>query len=388
MRERCDHGSGEAKIQQGEKTITQHCGGEREKQTIKVLGFDIGGANTKAAFIITRDGDIAKTMVSTEYFPMWKQPERLQLVLRKLTKKVAKSSRVDLVIATMTAELADSYKTKREGVNSILNQLERTFRRNKVLVVDVEGRLMTLAEARAKPLTVAAANWAATGWLAAKLKPDCIVIDVGSTTTSIIPIRGGKVSAEGKTDLEKLILGELVYTGSLRTNVATIVDTMPTKKGVARVSSEVFAQSADVHLILGNISQSDYTVDTPDGKEKTREASLIRLARVVCADTDMLNEKALIDMAEHVYKAQISQIAQALNQVANRLKMEKKKLTAVITGLGRNFLARKAAQQAGFTKVADFGELMDGDVAKVSTAFATALMGASYVQGGFVRWMQ
>ncbi len=361
---------------------------QRDKQTIKVLGFDIGGANTKAAFIITRDGDIAKTMVSTEYFPMWKQPERLQLVLRKLTKKVAKSSRVDLVIATMTAELADSYKTKREGVNSILNQLERTFRRNKVLVVDVEGRLMTLAEARAKPLTVAAANWAATGWLAAKLKPDCIVIDVGSTTTSIIPIRGGKVSAEGKTDLEKLILGELVYTGSLRTNVATIVDTMPTKKGVARVSSEVFAQSADVHLILGNISQSDYTVDTPDGKEKTREASLIRLARVVCADTDMLNEKALIDMAEHVYKAQISQIAQALNQVANRLKMEKKKLTAVITGLGRNFLARKAAQQAGFTKVADFGELMDGDVAKVSTAFATALMGASYVQGGFVRWMQ
>ncbi len=361
---------------------------QRDKQTIKVLGFDIGGANTKAAFTITRNSVVVKTVVATEYFPIWKQPEKLRLVLRKLARKVAKSSRVDLVTATMTAELADSHKTKTEGVNSILNHLERTFPRNEVLVVDVEGRLRTVAEARAEPLTVAAANWAATGWLAAQLKPDAIVIDVGSTTTSIIPVRGGKVSAEGKTDLEKLSLGELVYTGSLRTNIATIVDRMPTKKGVARVSSEVFAQSADVHLILCNISQSDYTVDTPDGKEKTREASLVRLARVVCADTDMLNEKALVDMAEHVYKAQVSQIAQALNQVANRMKMEKKELTAVVTGLGRNFLARKAAQQAGFTKVADFGELMGGDVAKVSTAFATALMGASYVQGGFVRWMR
>ncbi len=319
---------------------------------------------------------------------MWKQSEKLRLVLRRLAKKVAKASRFDLVTATMTAELADSYKTKTEGVNNILNQLERTFPRNKVLIVDVDGGLRTLTEARAEPLTVAAANWAATGWLAAQQKPDCIVVDVGSTTTSIIPIRGGKVSAEGKTDLEKLILGELVYTGSLRTNVATIVDRIPTKRGVARVSSEVFAQSADVHLILGNISTSDYTVETPDGKEKTRQASLARLARVVCADTDMLTEKEIAKMAQHIYKAQATQIAKVLNQVANRLKMEKKELTIVVTGLGRNFLARRAAKQAGFFKIADFGELLGGDVAKVSTAFATALMGASYVEGGFVRWMQ
>ena len=361
---------------------------QREKHTIKVLGFDIGGANTKAAFVNAKNSRVVKTVVATEYFPMWKQPEKLHLVLRRLTRKTAKAGRVDFVTATMTAELADSYKTKTEGVNNILDQLERTFPHNKVLIVDVEGRLRTTAKARAEPLRVAAANWAATGWLAAQLKPDCVVVDVGSTTTSIIPVRSGKVSAEGKTDLEKLILGELVYTGSLRTNVATIVNRIPTRNGVARVSAEVFAQSADVHLILDNISQSDYTVETPDGKEKTREASLARLARVVCADTNMLNEKELVGVAEHVYGAQVTQIAEALNQVVNRLKMEKKELTIVVTGLGRNFLARKAAQQAGFGRVTDFGELVGGDVAKVSTAFAAALMGASYLQGGFLPWTQ
>jgi uncharacterized hydantoinase/oxoprolinase family protein len=70
------------------------------------------------------------------------------------------------------------------------------------------------------------------------------------------------------------------------------------------------------------------------------------------------------------------------------LKKERKSLTAVVTGLGRNFLARKSAVQAGFGEVVDFGELVGGDVARVSTAFAVALMGASCLEGGFVRWMQ
>ena len=79
---------------------------------------------------------------------------------------------------------------------------------------------------------------------------DCVVVDVGSTSASIIPIVNGQVVAKGKTDLEKLMCGELVYTGSLRTNVAAIVQSVPVKDGVAGVASELFALSADVHLIL------------------------------------------------------------------------------------------------------------------------------------------
>jgi hypothetical protein len=56
--------------------------------------------------------------------------------------------------------------------------------------------------------------------------------------------------------------------------------------------------------------------------------------------------------------------------------------------MGRNFLARKAAMQAGFVEVVDFAELANGDVARVSTAFAVALMGASILERRIVRWMQ
>ncbi len=350
------------------------------------MGFDIGGANTKTAFIRTENGRVAKIAAVSEYLPMWKCPEKLPATLKELAKRVAGHTSVDLVTMTMTAELADSYKTKRDGVNHILDDVEKAFPVEKRLVVDVEGKLRTFAEARLEPEKVAAANWAATGWLLSQLKRDCITIDVGSTTTSIIPVYEGRVLTEGRNDLEKLILGELVYTGSLRTNVAAIVNKIPLEKGIARVSSESFAQSADVHLILGNISQADYSVDTYDCKEKTRDAALARLARVVCADKEMLSEEEIMSMAKYVYATQVDQIAQALTQVNARLKSEAKSLTAVVTGLGRNFLARKAAVQVGFGEIWDFGNFVGKGVAKVSTAFAAAIMGASFFEGGVVSW--
>ncbi len=288
------------------------------------------------------------------YLPMWKNSEKLAATLKKLAKKTSKSKHIDLITVTMTAELSDVYDTKSEGVKDILRQTENAFPNVTILVLDVNGKLKTIPEARLEPLAVAAANWVATGWLISKLYKNCIIIDVGSTTTSIIPINNGTIAAQGKTDLEKLILGELVYTGSLRTNIAAIANMIPVQNCFARVSSEFFAQSADVHLILGNIAKEQYTVETADGKQKTRKESLSRLARVICADTDLLTEQEILQIAQYVYEKQVSQIAAALIQI-------------------RNCLGKIGVQN---------------DVARVSTAFAVALMGASYLQGSLVNWMQ
>ena len=170
----------------------------------------------------------------------------------------------------MTAELSDTFLTKREGVCQVLEDVARVFPDTPIFVVDVEAKVRLIQEAKSEPLKVAAANWAATGWMVSQLIENCIVIDVGSTSTSIIPVVKGKLEAIGKTDLEKLISGELVYTGSLRTNIATIVSSIPVRGDLARVSAELFALSGDVHLILGNIKENEYTTETADGKGKTR----------------------------------------------------------------------------------------------------------------------
>src|SRR3972149_2454452 len=271
---------------------------------VNVVGWDIGGANTKAAFISTKSGFIRELKTAVEYFPVWKDPEKLSTVLSALKERVSGSVKLDCVGVTMTAELSDAYRTKREGVNHILSRVAQVFPVTPIFVLDVEATLRSIEEAKSEPLKVAAANWAATGWMVSQLVKDCIIIDVGSTSTSIIPVIDGRISAVGKTDLEKLMNGELVYTGSLRTNIAAIVNSIPVRGGVARVSSELFAQSGDVHLVLGNITGKEYTVETADGRGKTRTEAMARLAPGVSAALRILTEQEIIKIAKHVYNKQ------------------------------------------------------------------------------------
>jgi probable H4MPT-linked C1 transfer pathway protein len=354
---------------------------------VSVLGLDIGGANTKAAYINTDNDFVRQFKTAMEYFPVWKNPEKLSTVLARLRRMVSGSVKLNCIGVTMTAELSDAYSTKREGVNHILTHVAQTFPTTQIFVLDVDATLRSIAEAQTEPLEVAAANWAATGWLVAQLVKDCIVIDVGSTSTSIIPVVDGQISAAGKTDLEKLMNGELVYTGSLRTNIAAIVDSMPLRNGIAQVSSELFAQSGDVHLVLGNITEEEYTVETADGRGKTRADALARLARVVCADTEMLTEQEMAQFATYIYSKQVAHIAEGLRQVYNRIKPRTKtEIKAVVTGLGKDFLARKAAQLVGIDVIIDLNELLKSDVSTVSPAVGVALMAASKLEGRTVQW--
>jgi len=354
---------------------------------VNVIGLDIGGANTKAVFLSTKNGFIKELKTATEYFPVWKNPERLSSVLSQLKKRVSGSVEPDCAGVTMTAELSDAYRTKREGVNHIIACIIQAFHSMPVFVLDVDATLRSIEEAKSEPLKVAAANWAATGWMVSKLIKNCIVIDVGSTSTSIIPVVEGIVSATGKTDLEKLMNGELVYTGSLRTNIAAIVNSIPIRNGVARVSSELFALSGDVHLVLGNITEKEFTVETADRQGKTRAEAMARLARVVCADIEMLTEQEIIQIAKHVYDMQIEQVTDGLSQVYARIKSRAKaKIVAVITGLGKDFLARNAAQRVGIDEIIDLSELVGSDIATVSPAVGVALMTATKLEGRAVKW--
>jgi probable H4MPT-linked C1 transfer pathway protein len=355
---------------------------------VSILGLDIGGANTKAAFMKTQDATIQELRTLLEYFPIWKKgKEQLPKVLEKLRKGLVNSA-LDGVGVTITAELSDAYMIKKEGINHVLDSIKEVFGDVPTFVLDVEANLLPVKDARKKSFKVASANWAATGWMISQLINNCIIVDVGSTTTSIIPVIKGKIAADGRTDLQKLQNGELVYSGSLRTNVAAIVNGIPVRGRVARVSSELFAQSGDVHLILGNIRDEEYTAETCDGRGKTRREAMARLARVVCADTDMLTEHEIVDMAKFVYDRQVEQISGGLEQVYERIKPSIQDKRVVVTGLGRNFLARKAAENAGFKDIIDMKEQLGAEAAVVSPSVGVALMLASKLEGKLVRWKQ
>ncbi len=349
---------------------------------VDVLGYDVGGANTKAAFISAENGKVREARVAVEYFPVWKESEKLTSILLTLKKRLGVGT-LDGVGVTMTAELSDAYQTKREGVNHILGCTKQAFSDVPIYVLNTDAKLESLDVAKREPLGVAGANWAATGWLVAQHLKDCVVVDIGSTSTSIIPISNGQVAANGKTDLEKLMCGELVYTGSLRTNVTAIVHSIPIRNGVAGVASELFALSGDVHLVLGNISEEDYTSETANGRGKTVPEALARLAKVVCADTEMLTKQEIINIANYIHHEQIKQVVAGLVKVYSNLKSHVLgKVPVVVTGLGKDFLARKAAESIDADAIVDLSTLVQAEAVLATPAFGVALMTASKLEGG------
>ena len=134
----------------------------------------------------------------------------------------------------MTAELADCFATKREGVAFVLDAFGTAFPGVSPWVYGVNGQFLSVMEARQRPVAVAAANWRASADLVARTFSDALLIDVGSTTTDIIPILAGRVAVRGRTDPARLRSGELVYTGAVRTPLCAIVRSVVAMAGSGR----------------------------------------------------------------------------------------------------------------------------------------------------------
>ncbi len=155
-----------------------------------VLGLDIGGANLKAA---TSDGRAVSLP-----FALWREPRALPERLRSLLRQAPH----ERLAVTMTGELCDCFATQREGVGAILDAVVKAAPRTPTLVWSTTGRFVAIDEARANPERVAAANWHALATFAGRFAAAgaALLIDIGSTTTDIIPLWNGEPRPQGWTD--------------------------------------------------------------------------------------------------------------------------------------------------------------------------------------------
>jgi hypothetical protein len=280
------------------------------------------------------------------------------------------------VALTTTAELVDAFASKREGVLHVLEATRRALPGRPLRVITTGGQLIGLDEARAAPLECAAANWMATALLIARSVADAILVDCGGTTTDVIPIVAGEVVARGRTDVERLLSGELVYTGALRTNVAVILSHVPIGGRPCPVSSELFAISADAHLLRGSLTPELCSCTFPDGRGPSLAEAGARLARVVCADPDQLADGDVEAIAAAVEEAQVASIAAALARVAEPLSAG---IGVIAVGAGA-FLARAAASRCGLPTDRDSGSpslppALAGEGAEVAAAVALSVLG-------------
>ncbi len=300
---------------------------------MKWLGLDIGGANLKAA-----DGE---GFAVSQPFPLWENPGQLADALRSM---IAIVPRVDHVAASMTGELADCFTTKAEGVKFILNALTTAADGRHTRVYLTNGKLVSLQTANRQPLLVASSNWHALASFAGRYAPEGIglLIDIGSTTCDLIPLVDGVPVTIGKTDPNRMVNGELIYTGVQRSPICAVAQLVPWRGRKCPTAQEVFATMWDVYLTLGDLPEEPQSMNTADRRPATKANARDRLARSICADREMFTETDARLMADSLAQTQLRRIASIATQLVARLQQPPH--TIVISGRGE-FLARRVLDQ-------------------------------------------
>ena len=307
----------------------------------ETIGWDVGGAHLKAARV---DAEGRLTHAVQRPSPLWQGLDHLRAAVRGVLAELQPTQGA-LNAITMTGDMADCFATRAEGVAAIVASLREVLepeRQNLRWYAGERGFLRGREACHAWP-AVASANWLATAqWVARKL-PDALLVDIGSTTTDIIPIASGRVAAHGRDDAARLVSGELVYSGIIRTPLAALASSVPFAGESTAVMAEWFATTADVYRITGELDERHDQQPAADGGEKTRAASLRRLARMVGRDAHQAPEREWEALARHFRARQVALIETAFARVRAGMAAA---APLVAAGCGR-FLVRELAARLG-----------------------------------------
>ncbi len=319
------------------------------------IGWDIGGAHLKVASVsASGQVDLAEQFAT----PLWQGLEQLEDVFPEAIKKLP-DGRLSHTL-TMTAELVDIFKDRKSGMVTLINLCERLLGGN-ISLYATDGGVLNLSNARNRIENLASANWHASATYTASLIDSGLFMDVGSTTTDIIPFSKNIVNARGLDDQCRLRFDELVYTGVVRTPLMTLTRQVPFAGEWQNLAAEYFSNTADVYRVLGNLEVGDDLMETADGCDKDLVSSIRRLARMLGADSNgfEFGDDRWNKLAQFFEETQIRILTKAVLRVLTHADNEEQKIVGA--GVG-SFLAKKIAHRLNIPYI-EFSELCNSDSA-------------------------
>jgi (4-(4-[2-(gamma-L-glutamylamino)ethyl]phenoxymethyl)furan-2-yl)methanamine synthase len=304
-----------------------------------VLGWDVGGAHVKASLLV--DGRIRD--VAQWAAPLWQGLAHLDAAIDAAKARWPGLGEARHAV-TMTAEMTDLFPDREAGVRALVARLaERLGAATRFFAGPTDWPAAVEGPARWRD--VASSNWLATAHQVASHHSNALLIDIGSTTTDLIPVRGGAPAPRGRSDAERLATGELVYVGIVRTPLCALARQMRFAGRRYNVMNEFFATTADVFRLTGDLDPEHDQHPAADGGDKSPAASCRRLARMIGMDARDAELPAWVALAARWRDAMLEQLAGNLARVAVQAGLPR---SAPIVGAGcGQFLARDLAALSG-----------------------------------------
>jgi (4-(4-[2-(gamma-L-glutamylamino)ethyl]phenoxymethyl)furan-2-yl)methanamine synthase len=336
----------------------------------RVIGWDLGGANVKLAC-----AEAGRVVHAAQIpCPIVAERSKFDAAVDAALALIASAA---LHAVTMTGELSDVFSDRAEGVAYLVDLMQRVAADRPLRIYAGRSGFLRPEDAKRRTLEVASANWHATAAYVARHHPDGLLVDVGTTTTDLIPIKVGAVGTRGTTDAERLTEGELLYTGVVRTPVMAVAHSAPFRGRVQRIAAERFAIMADVWRLAGELPQNADPYPAADQRGKSVDESAARLARMLGRDAGDAEHTEWVALARYFADCQLAEIEHAARGLAERDGLPRS-ASVIGAGCGR-FVAKTLADRLGRPYV-DFGDLIDAApetrdmAARCAPAVAVALL--------------
>lgn len=276
-----------------------------------LIGWDIGGAHVKAARVV--GGQVSG--VVQVVCPLWQGMDGLDTAVTQVLATLGEAERHAV---TMTGEMVDLFDSRAAGVVGIAQRLRGALPGTLQLYAGRAGWVAP-TQAAAYADDIASANWLATAaWIATRC-PQGLLADIGSTTSDLIVINRG-VASPSRSDADRLVSGELVYAGVVRTPLMALARAIDFRGRPHRLMAEHFATTADVWRVLGLLPDDADHYPSADGGPKTVEASARRIARMIghdLADATMNEWRALAAAFAAAQLGALVEAAHALPGIAS-----------------------------------------------------------------------
>jgi (4-(4-[2-(gamma-L-glutamylamino)ethyl]phenoxymethyl)furan-2-yl)methanamine synthase len=299
-----------------------------------IIGWDIGGAHLKGARV--ENGEIVA--VAQIACPLWLGLDQLHQAFAQAKAALGSAARH---VATMTGELSDAFPDRRAGVAAITTATAKEL--GAVAIYAGPQGFVATEPAIEHADLVASANWHAGATLIAGRDREALFVDLGSTTTDIIPIKESRVAAHGHSDAARLAHGELVYAGVVRSSLFAGLRHVPFDGRWVPLMNEAFATSSDVYRILGQLPEDADLMLTTDNQPKTKDASRARLARQIGIDARDASAETLDQLAAYFAEAQMREISDGVFLVLSETVLN---ADAPIVGAGAGrFIVNKLASR-------------------------------------------
>jgi probable H4MPT-linked C1 transfer pathway protein len=341
------------------------------------FGWDVGGAHVKVSHV---DAGGAVLDVVQWPCPLWQGLDHLHRTIELVFERwpQARTAAAHHAV-TMTGEMVDLFADRAEGVRAIAAALAQRLGSSLRFYAGAAGWLAA-ADCAAGWRDVASANWLATAsWVATRMA-NALLVDIGSTTTDIIPILDGRVVALATTDAGRLASGELVYHGVVRTPLCGVAHRIEFGGATLNVMNEWFATTADVYRLTGELDPLHDVQPSADQGPKTEAASRARLARMIGHDAHDASDLEWLQFARRWRALQLREIgANLLRVVAAHPALAAAPLVGA--GCGRFLVAALARDEARgyieFGALAGVPEACAAWAATCAPSVAVALLAAS-----------